>query len=152
MARETISAVEARHAAFVPRFAISGAFARVADSPPTARAPRNTSLADEFEQSGGSVLLVDAPAAGTTTALLAFTRSLAAAALESADAPIPCLASIPTWDGHTKVGAWLEEQTPPEVRGVLRQNRRWTPPMLSQRMRGRIRNGEAHAPTFREHS
>ena len=64
------------------------------------------------------MLLVGGPAAGKTTALLALTRSLTAAALESSDAAIPCLASIPTWDGHASVLEWLDEQTPPDVRGI----------------------------------
>jgi len=116
LAREAAGAVEARNAAFVPRFAISGAFATAARAQPTP-ALRETSLANEFEKSG-SVLLVGGPAAGKTTALLALTRSLTAAALESTDAAIPCLASIPTWDGRTSVLDWLDEQTPPDVRGI----------------------------------
>lgn len=114
--REAADAVEARQAAFVPRFAISAAFPS-APAPSSSGDIREVSLTSEFDK-GGSVLLIGAPAAGKTTALLALTRSLAVAALESPDAAIPCLASIPTWDGRSSLLDWLETQTPAEVRGL----------------------------------
>jgi TIR domain/NACHT domain/PBS lyase HEAT-like repeat len=63
---------------------------------------RYENLLDAFRQHRGRLLVLGAPGAGKTTALLAFARDAVARRLEDPAQPVPIVAHIATWDPSTR--------------------------------------------------
>lgn len=70
------------------------------------------SFEDAFRAYRGRILLLGAPGAGKTTALLAFARDAAVARLSNSSEPLPVLASISLWDHHAPLLDWLGHVSP----------------------------------------
>lgn len=70
------------------------------------------SFEDAFRAYRGRILLLGAPGAGKTTALLAFARDAAVARLSNSSDPLPVLASIHLWDHHSDLKTWLQCVSP----------------------------------------
>ncbi|WP_297324990.1 TIR domain-containing protein [Nitrosomonas sp.] len=75
------------------------------------------SFKDAFRAHHKRILLLGAPGAGKTTALLAFTRDAAVSRLHNPSEHLPVLASIASWDLHLPILDWVERVSPwPKLR------------------------------------
>ena len=73
--------------------------------------PSEQSLADLFEEEGGSLLVLGEPGSGKTTSLLELAQGLLARAETDPRRPVPVVFNLSSWvEPHTELDTWLVDE------------------------------------------